>query len=69
MNSGPIHSLLSSLDNAVEILAENRTSDAMCVAAFDTLKQARALVARAFSTPSGAFDRAATEDAAQTAAA
>ncbi len=52
MNNACINSLLSTLDHAVEILAENRTPEAICVAAFDTLKQARALVARAFSAES-----------------
>jgi hypothetical protein len=48
VNNARIHSLYTALDEAVEILAEIRTSDATCVAAFDTLKQARALVARVF---------------------
>lgn len=49
MNSARITSLLSHLDSAVDILAEQRTPDALYVAAFDTVKQARALVARAIA--------------------
>jgi hypothetical protein len=49
METAPIESLFSSLDRAVEILAEHRRPDAEYIAAFDTLKQARALIAQAFA--------------------
>jgi hypothetical protein len=39
--------LLASLNNAVEILDANRTADPAFVAAYDTLKQARAMVVEA----------------------
>jgi hypothetical protein len=40
-------SLITTLDSSIETFARIRSSDAMCVAAFDTLKQARAMIARA----------------------
>jgi hypothetical protein len=40
-------SLIHTLDSSIETFARIRSSDAMCVAAFDTLKQARAMIARA----------------------
>lgn len=52
MNTARLATLLASLDEAVAILDEQRTPDALCVAAFDTLKQARALVLRAFDSAS-----------------
>jgi hypothetical protein len=54
MNHPRLNSLFASLDNAVEILAEARTPDSVCTAAFDTLKQARAMIARAFASKGGA---------------
>lgn len=39
--------LLHTLDSSIETFARIRSSDAMCVAAHDTLKQARAMIARA----------------------
>lgn len=47
MSEQAYQSLLSSLDQAVEILARHRTPDPAMIAAFDTLKQARAKVVRA----------------------
>lgn len=44
MNTADYHSLLSSLNDAVEILHRNRTPDPRFIAAFDTLKQARAMI-------------------------
>ena len=44
MNDYDYNSLLSSLNHAVEILYRNRTPDPRFIAAFDTLKQARAMI-------------------------
>jgi hypothetical protein len=44
VNNQDYNTLLSSLNNAVDILATHRTSDPAMIAAFDTLKQARAMV-------------------------
>ena len=44
MNDHDYNSLLSSLNDAVEILHRNRTPDPRFIAAFDTLKQARAMI-------------------------
>jgi hypothetical protein len=41
-------SLLQSLDTSIATFAQMRTPDSTCVAAFDALKQARALIACAF---------------------
>ncbi len=40
-------SLITNLDQSIAIFARIRTPDAACVAAFDTLKQARAMIAHA----------------------
>ncbi len=39
--------LIHTLDNSIDTFARIRTSDAVSTAAFDTLKQARAMIARA----------------------
>lgn len=44
MNEHDYNSLLSSLNDAIDILHRNRTPDPRFVAAFDTLKQARAMI-------------------------
>lgn len=44
MNQNDYDSLLASLNEAVAILARIRTPDPRSVAAYDTLKQARAMV-------------------------
>ena len=44
MNDHDYNSLLSSLNQAVEILNRNRTPDPRFIAAYDTLKQARAMI-------------------------
>ena len=44
MNQHDYTTLLASLDEAVAILARNRTPDPHSVAAYDTLKQARAMI-------------------------
>jgi hypothetical protein len=49
MNDAKFNALLSSLDHALEILAQHRAPDADNVAAYDALKQARALAVQAFS--------------------
>jgi hypothetical protein len=51
MNSSEYDSLFSSLNEAVEILARHRTSDPEFVIAMDTLKQARARIARSVASP------------------
>jgi hypothetical protein len=43
--------LFASLDEAIDTLQRNRTPDPAFIAAFDTLKQARAMLARALTTP------------------
>ncbi|HVU32219.1 MAG TPA: hypothetical protein VHE61_02210 [Opitutaceae bacterium] len=57
MNPTPIQVLITTLDHAIDILADHRTPDYLCVAAFDTLKQARALVVRAFEREIGPRER------------
>jgi hypothetical protein len=47
VNEHAYNALLSSLNEAVAILDRNRTPDPALIAAFDTLKQARAMVVRA----------------------
>lgn len=44
MNEHDYNSLVSSLNQAVEILNRNRTPDPRFIAAYDTLKQARAMI-------------------------
>lgn len=39
--------LIHTLDASIETFAQIRTPDALCTAAFDTLKQARAMIAQA----------------------
>lgn len=46
MNQTDRHALLASLDEAVAILDRNRTPDPTLIAAYDTLKQARARIVR-----------------------
>lgn len=46
MNDHDYNSLFSSLNQAVEILARNRTSDPAFIAAYDTLKQSRAMLVK-----------------------
>lgn len=47
-------SLIHTLDASIDTFARIRSSDALCVAAFDTLKQARAMIARALAEESRA---------------
>lgn len=47
MNQNDYRTLLASLDEAVAILDRNRTPDPAMIAAYDTLKQARARIVRA----------------------
>ena len=42
-------SLLNTLDHSIAEFSRMRTPDAVCTAAFDTLKQARAMIARALN--------------------
>jgi len=42
-------SLLNRLDQSIALMTELRTPDPVSIAAFDALKQARALIARAFA--------------------
>ncbi len=44
VNSPDYSSLFSALNEAVEILARNRTADPAYIAAYDTLKQSRAML-------------------------
>jgi hypothetical protein len=49
----PMHhksdSLLENMDESIALMAELRSSDPVSTAAFDALKQARALIAQAFA--------------------
>lgn len=54
MNDHDYNALLSSLNHAVEILHRNRRPDPGFVAAFDTLKQARAMLEKNLSCAAGA---------------
>ena len=47
MNDHDYHSLFAALNAAAEILHRNRTPDPAFVAAFDTLKQSRAMLEKA----------------------
>ena len=51
MNSEAYTSLLSALNQAVEILERNRTPNPELIATFDTIKQARAMIIRAVERP------------------
>ena len=46
MNDHDYHLLFSSLNQAVEILGRNRTADPAYIAAYDTLKQSRAMLVK-----------------------
>jgi hypothetical protein len=52
VNDHDYHSVLSSLNSAVEILDRNRTPDPAFIAAYDTLKQSRAMIVKALGTTS-----------------
>lgn len=57
MNDHDYNSLFSSLNQAVEILARNRTSDPAFIAAYDTLKQSRAMLVKVLNaTPDPASE-------------
>lgn len=51
VNEHDYSSLFSSLNQAVEILDRNRTPDPDFIAAYDTLKQSRAMIAKALGKP------------------
>jgi hypothetical protein len=51
VNEHDYNSLFSSLNEAVEILARNRTSDPAFIAAYDTLKQSRAMLVKVLNSP------------------
>jgi len=51
VNDHDQHSLFAALNEAAEILHRNRTPDPAFVAAFDTLKQARAMLETAIRPP------------------
>lgn len=57
-------SLLSRLDQSIALMTELRTPDPVTIAAFDALKQARALIERAFANEQRATLRSAPERAA-----
>ncbi len=50
MNDHDYNSLFSSLNDAIEILARNRTPDPAYIAAYDTLKQSRAMLVKALNS-------------------
>lgn len=49
VNTHDYHSLFTSLSQAIEILDRNRTPDPDFIAAYDTLKQSRAMLQRALN--------------------
>lgn len=51
VNASDYHSLFTALNSAADILHRNRTPDPRFIAAFDTLKQARAMLEKALSQP------------------
>jgi hypothetical protein len=51
VNDHDYNSLLSCLNQAVEILYRNRTPDPEFVAAYDTLKQSRAMIDKVVRRP------------------
>lgn len=53
MNPNDYRALLAALDEAIAILDRNRTPDPASIAAFDTLKQARARIVRAMEATAG----------------
>jgi hypothetical protein len=53
VNDDDYSSLFSSLNQAVEILDRNRTPDPGFIAAYDTLKQSRAMIAKALCKAQG----------------
>jgi hypothetical protein len=64
VNDHDYNSLFSALNQAVEILNRNRTPDPAFIAAYDTLKQSRAMIEQAVIRPavgesSGKVERAA----------
>lgn len=54
VNDHDYHSLFAALNTAAEILHRNRTPDPVFVAAFDTLKQSRAMLEKAIAGPAAA---------------
>jgi hypothetical protein len=54
-------SLLNRLDQSIALMTELRTPDPVSIAAFDALKQARALIARAFENEQRVSVRPTTE--------
>ena len=50
VNEQDYHSLFASLNQAVEILARNRTPDPAFIAAYDTLKQSRAMLVKVLNS-------------------
>jgi hypothetical protein len=65
VNANDYHSVFSALSRAIEILDRNRTPEPEFIAAYDTLKQSRAMLARVLNDPG----RAATLDPRELAAA
>lgn len=53
MNANDQHSIFASLSRAIEILDRNRTPDPDFIAAYDTLKQSRAMLARVLAASAG----------------
>lgn len=64
MNETAYHALVSHLNDAVEILDRHRTPDPALIAAFDTLKQARAMLVQAVQHPEPAVTERYAEQAA-----
>jgi hypothetical protein len=51
VNDHDYNSLFSALNQAVEILNRNRTPDPAFIAAYDTLKQSRAMIEQVVTPP------------------
>ena len=64
VNSHDYNSLFAALNQAVEILYRNRSPDPAFVAAYDTLKQSRAMIEQAVKCPVSEAPAAAVELAA-----
>lgn len=51
MNQNDYTSLIAALNEAVAILDRNRTPDPAFIAAYDTLRQSRAMIVKALACP------------------
>jgi hypothetical protein len=54
VNENELSTLFSALNEAVDVLDHHRRPDPEFIAAFDTLKQARAMIEKVYSQPAAA---------------